>query len=168
LSSRIDLKLDKSMASYTFMANNTTATANATAQTFKDTSGTYSGTPTYSGTAPSGTTNHSFRFTQIGKMCVIQINLSFSAGGSPLSISMPLPSFCPTPVAPAGMGADGELLYTGTGLTWTTRTIPIGAGLNSARACWMRVSSSVYQIVVFNFSASSSPFVSATLTYYTN
>jgi len=159
---------NKILAAYSFQANKTNATANATANTFKDTSGVYSGTPTYSGTAPSGTTNHTFRFTQIGKMCTIQINLSFSAGGSPVSISMPLPSFCPTPVAPTGMGADGEILYTGVGMTWTTRAIPIGTGLNSARACWMRISSSVYQIVVFNFSASSSPFVSATLTYYTN
>jgi hypothetical protein len=177
LSTRIDSKLAitdtsvfqrKSLASYTFQANKTNATANATNNTFIDTAGVYTGTPVYSGTAPSGTTNHTFKYTQVGKMCTIQINLSFSAGGSPLSISMPLPSICATPLAPTGMGADGELLYTGVGLTWTTRAIPISAGLNSARACWMRVSSGVYQITVFNFSASSSPFVSATLTYYTN
>jgi len=158
----------KSLSSYSFQANKTNATANATNNTFIDTAGVYTGTPVYSGTAPSGTTNHTFKYTQVGKMCTIQINLSFSAGGSPLSISMPLPSICATPLAPTGMGADGELLYTGVGLTWTTRAIPIGAGLNSARACWMRVSSGVYQITVFNFSASSSPFVSATLTYWTN
>ena len=178
LSNRINLKLNitdtstlqsESLAAYSFQANKTNITANATANTFKDTSGTYSGTITYVGTQPTGTTNHSFRYTQVGKMCTININLSYTTANSVTSVTLTLPPTAATPVDPAGMGANSEFVYPGYGMTWSVKAIPTGTGLNSARTCWMRKNGSgVYEMVIFNYSAASTIFLSGTVIYWTN
>jgi hypothetical protein len=77
----------KSIPSYTFLANNTTATANAQALPFKDTSGTYTGSPTWNGTAPTAAT-HTYRWTRIGKMVTLNIALVYSIAGSSNSTSI--------------------------------------------------------------------------------
>ena len=95
----------KSLSANTIMANNTSATANATAQAFRDTSGTYSGTITWTGTtAPSGATNHSYRLTQVGKCVTLHIALVFATNGVGLTaVQMTLPAGAPTPVQPTGL-----------------------------------------------------------------
>ena len=95
----------KSISAYSILANNTNATANVTAQQFRDTSGTYSGTITWTGTtAPSGATNHSYRLTQVGKCVTLHIALVFATNGAGLTaVQMTLPSGAPTPVQPAGL-----------------------------------------------------------------
>jgi len=73
----------KNVAAYTFKANNTSAAANSTDQVFRDTAGTYSSTITWTGTtAPSGTANHSFRFTRVGKQVTANIHLNYGTAGS--------------------------------------------------------------------------------------
>jgi hypothetical protein len=122
LSNRINGKLNiadtsslqrKSIPSYTFLANNTSATANASAQAFKDTSGTYTGTITWSGTtAPSGATNHSYRWTRIGKMVTINISLVYATAGASLNqVVITLPADAPTPVQPTGLTSASNMLY---------------------------------------------------------
>jgi len=114
LSNRINGKLTiadtsalqrKSIPSYSILANNTAAAANVTAQQFRDTSGTYSGTITWTGTtAPSGATNHSYRLTQVGKCVTIHIALVYATNGATLTaVQMTLPAGAPTPVQPAGL-----------------------------------------------------------------
>ena len=114
LSNRINLKLNiadttvfqrKSIPSYSILANNTSATANATAQAFRDTSGVYSGTITWTGTtAPSGATTHTYRLTQVGKCVTIHIALVFATNGAGLTaVQMTLPSGAPTPAQPTGL-----------------------------------------------------------------
>jgi hypothetical protein len=95
----------KSISSYTFLANNTNATSNATAQAFRDTSGVYAGTITWTGTtAPSGATNHSYRLTQVGKCVTLHIALVFASNGAGLTaVQLTLPSGAPTPVQPTGL-----------------------------------------------------------------
>jgi hypothetical protein len=103
----------KSLSAYTIMANNTSATANATAQAFRDTSGTYGGTITWSGTtAPSGATNHSYRWTRIGKMVTINISLVYATAGTSLNqVVITLPADAPTPVQPTGLTSASNMLY---------------------------------------------------------
>jgi hypothetical protein len=103
----------KSIPSYTFLANNTPATANVTAQAFRDTSGVYNGTITWTGTtAPSGATNHSYRLTQVGKCVTLNISLVYAANGSALTaVTLTLPSGAPTPVQPAGLTAASTNMY---------------------------------------------------------
>ncbi len=65
----LGLKSDKSAPAYSFGANITSGTANKTDQTVKDIAEqAYTGTITVTaGTAPSGTTNHSYRWSQVMK-----------------------------------------------------------------------------------------------------
>jgi len=101
----------KQIPSYTFLANNTTATANAQALPFKDTSGTYTGTITWNGTAPTSGT-FTYRWTRIGKMVTINISLVYANAGSANStIVIGLPSDAPTPTKPAGLTSASNLLY---------------------------------------------------------
>ena len=101
----------KSIPSYTFLANNTPATANAQALPFKDTSGTYTGTTTWNGTAPTSG-NLTYRWTRIGKMVTINISLVYANAGSANStIVVTLPADAPTPTKPAGLTSASNLLY---------------------------------------------------------
>jgi hypothetical protein len=120
LSNRINLKLNiadtstlqrKSIPAYSFLANNTNATANATAQAFKDTSGTYTGTITWAGTAPTSG-NLTYRWTRIGKMVTINISLVYAnAGATNNQLVVTLPADAPTPTKPTGLTAASNMLY---------------------------------------------------------
>jgi hypothetical protein len=134
LSTRIDSKLAitdtsafqrKSLASYTFMANNTTATANGTAQTFKD-SGlkVYNSTITFTPVAPSGATNHTYRWSQIGKLVTVRINLLYAtASGATLSqLVASLPSDCPAPEIPTGFSGASTTICPAFGYLFTSVT----------------------------------------------
>jgi len=122
LSNRINLKLNivdtsalqrKSIPAYTILANKTPATANATAQTFRDTSGVYDGSITWTATtAPSGATNHSYRLTQIGKFVTLNISLVYATNGNSTSaILLTLPSNAPTPAQPTGLTGANQYIY---------------------------------------------------------
>jgi hypothetical protein len=101
----------KSLSANTIMANNTSATANATAQYFKDTSGTYTGTITWNGTAPTSGT-FSYRWTRIGKMVNLNISLVYANAGSTNSqVVVTLPADAPTPTKPAGLTSASNMLY---------------------------------------------------------
>jgi len=122
LSNRINGKLTigdttvfqrKSLSANTIMANNTSATANATAQQFRDTSGVYSGTITWTGTtAPSGATTHTYRLTQVGKCVTLHIALVYASNGAALTaVTLTLPSGAPTPVQPTGLTSASSNMY---------------------------------------------------------
>jgi hypothetical protein len=124
LSNRINTKLNisdtsvflrDSFPSYTFYANNTTAKAPALPNTFKDTSGAFTGSLTWTGTtAPSGATDHTFRYTQIGRMVSVSITLVYGSAGSTLTaVQMELPSYFPTPLTPSGLSGNSSILYMG-------------------------------------------------------
>ena len=134
LSSRIDAKLAitdtsafqrKSLASYTFQANNTTATANATAQTFKD-SGlkVYNSTITFTPVAPSGATNHTYRWSQIGKLVTVRINLLYAtaSGATLTTLVASLPSDCPAPEIPTGHSGASTTICPAFGYLFTSVT----------------------------------------------
>jgi hypothetical protein len=103
----------KSISAYTILANKTSATANVTAQAFRDTSGVYDGTITWTGTtAPSGATNHTYRLTQVGKCVTINISLLYATNGSVISkLTATLPSNAPTPVQPTGLTSALQNIY---------------------------------------------------------
>ena len=112
----------KSHSAYTFMANNTNATANTAETTYKQfASATYSGSITWTGTtAPSGTTNHTYSWNQVGKLVTIRINLIYSVAGSTLTqVACALPSDCPTPEIPSGIGAANDVISYGSGMLTT-------------------------------------------------
>jgi hypothetical protein len=134
LSTRIDTKLAitdtsvfqrKSLASYTFQANNTTATANATAQTFKDSgSKVYGGTLTWTSASPSGASNLTYRWSQIGKLVTLRINISYATAATLTQLVATLPSDCPSPEIPTGLNAASTILFPVTGYLFTSPTTP--------------------------------------------
>jgi len=130
----------KNIAAYSFKANNTGSAANVTDQIFRDPSiQTYSQTITWTGTtAPSGATNHTYNWTRVGNMVTLNITLVYATAGSALTaVAMPLPTDCPTPKEPTGLGAASEILYLGTGQMTTSNT----ATNTSVSRCFLRVNS---------------------------
>jgi hypothetical protein len=103
----------KKLPAYSIMGNKTNAAANPTAVYYKDTAGTYTGTITFTATtAPSGTTNHSYRWTRIGNQVTLNVSLVYSvAGGSVSQVVITLPSDAPTPAKPAGLTGASNTLY---------------------------------------------------------
>jgi hypothetical protein len=178
LSTRIDSKLAitdtsvfqrKSLASYTFMANNTTATANATAQIFKDTTGTYTGTPTWSGgTAPTTLTNAVFSYTQIGKVVTLRITMIYTnQGATNTRIAIPLMATMPTPVAPSGYTSTSDIFGFGAGYFGNVIN-SIVAGTTGSSVCYIKGTATGYEVVVDRGTSGSGKYVWATISYFTN
>lgn len=107
----------KSLPAYSIMGNNTNAAANPTAVYYKDTSGTYTGSITWTpaGSAPSGATNHTYRWTRIGNQVTITISLVYQTFGTSLTqVVIALPSDAPTPLKPTGLTAASNPIYVST------------------------------------------------------
>jgi len=87
----------------------------------------YTNTITWTaGTAPSSGTN-SYSWNRIGNVVTVRLNLVYSvAGGSITAASCPLPSDCPTPLVPLGLGSAGHVLYCGSGNLQALATVPLG------------------------------------------
>ena len=137
LSNRIDLKLStadtsvfqrKSLSAYSIMANNTSATANATAQIFKQFGNqTYTDSITITGASnPSGAINHSFRWSQIGNLVTLHITLTYATVGSLSQVAIEIPDGLPTPILPTGLTANNDIIAYGTGFMVTNTTAVAG------------------------------------------
>lgn len=174
LSNRINLKLNisdttnlqpKSIPAYSIMANNTSATANVTAQQFRDTSGVYTGTITWNGTAPT-VSSHTYRWTRIGKMVTLNISLVFSiAGVSNSTLNITLPNDCPTPIEPTGLTGNSTFMYPVNFKIFASFTAL--ASLSERAGLRKNSSGSGYEInAAFGGLAAVGALV--TLTYYTN
>jgi hypothetical protein len=131
----------KNIAAYSFMANKTNAAANVTANTFKDTSGTYSGSIAWTGTtAPSGSQNFSYQWTQVGKQVNLVVTLLYATVGSASTqVTASLPSDCPTPALPSGFSGASAILYVCNGMAFTSSIITMPTV--TAR-CALRINSS--------------------------
>lgn len=171
LSNRIDLKLNLSQSSYTFLANNTNATANMSTQIFNDQgSQTYSGTITWNQTSPpSGTTNHTYRWTQVGKMVTLNIILVYgtASGVNQTTVIMSLPTGVPNPSVPSGLSAtNGDMLFFGNGNFYpTSNSVPTTSGYAAIRGN----TGGGYEVVVTrSASAASVRYVNVTVQYLTN
>ena len=113
-----------SQSAFTVLANNTNASAVPTEQTFKNIAEqTYTQTPAWAGTtAPSGTTNHTYIWSQVGNLVTLRINLSYSVAGSALtSVSLALPSDLPTPETPSSVTTNLDVVNYGNGVLTTTK-----------------------------------------------
>jgi len=163
-----------SQAQYTMLANNTNATANMTAQTFNaQGSQTYSGTITWTGTTqPSGATNHTINWTQVGNLVTLRISLVYAAAGSALTaVQMALPTGAgapPTPLVPAGYSAASALdvLYYGSGqISTTTNTAP--AILFRA---YLRVNAATtgYELIITTTNTQNARVANMTIQYFTS
>ena len=123
-----DLKADKSMSAYSVRVNNTASTANETEVTYRAPGQqVYTGTIIWTGTtAPSGTTNFSYNWIQIGNQVTLKITLLYSTVGLALTnVLLTLPSDCPNPIKPNGLTNANNNLYSGVGyISLSASTIP--------------------------------------------
>lgn len=77
---------------------------------------TYSGTIVWDGTAPTTLTNATYRWTRVGKMVNLRINIRYTnAGTSNTMVTLTLPSGCPTPQDPSGFSSANDYGYIGSG-----------------------------------------------------
>lgn len=105
------------LAARTMVTNNTGSTADASTSTFDDPGvQTFAETITWSaGAAPSGTTNHTLNWTQVGNLVSYQVFLRFSVSGTTITgLSFPVPSGMPAPLVPSGVTGGNAMLYPNT------------------------------------------------------
>jgi hypothetical protein len=90
----------QNVAAHKMLANNTSSAATAAEDDFNHPgSQTYSGTITWDGTAPSGTSNFSYNWMQVGNMVHLTITLVYAtAGATNTTATMALPAGVPAPV----------------------------------------------------------------------
>lgn len=127
---------------------------------------TYVGTPTWTGTPPSGATNFTYSWTQTGKCVTLRMNLAYSVAGSAnTSVSMPLPSGAPTPQVPTGFSGNNAALYYGSGALATT-TVSMAVGTVPVISLRTNSTSTGFEVFVQRQSAAYA-FVYATIQYFT-
>ena len=159
----------ESLAAYSFQANKTNITANATANTFKDTTGSYTGTPTWTGgTAPTTLTNAVFSYTQIGKMVTLRITMIYTNQGSGNTrIVIPLMANMPAPNVPSGYSSTADIFGFGYGYFGNVST-SIVAGTTGAAISYIRGNATGSEIVVDRGTSGSGKYVWVTINYFTN
>lgn len=157
----------KSLDAYSFQANNTPSVANATANYFRDSaSKTLSGGITWTGTAPSGTTNHQYRWNRIGNLVTLYITLVYgTAGANNTQVTISFPSDLPDPFRPTGLTAANDVLYSGSAIV-TTQTNTI---ITTARTCMIRrnTANTGFEVIATTVTGAQK-FVSITIQYFTN
>ena len=149
----------KSLPAYSIPGNATYQTANAQSIYFKDTSGTYTGSPNWTGVAPTSGT-FTYRWTRIGNLVTLNITLVYAVLGTALTgVSIPLPTDCPSPAIPSGLSSALNLLYPAIFVAQQTATgLPLGnapraylrnnSGNNGFEIMCSFVSSSILQATV--------------------
>lgn len=157
----------KSISAYSFQANNTNANANSTSVTYKDiATQTLSGGITWIGTSPSGTTNHQYRWNQLGNLVTLYITLVYgTSGANNTQVTITLPTDLPTPFSPTGLTAGNDVLYMGNA-TITTST---NTTITTARTCMLRrnTANTGYEVLATSVTGAQK-FVSITIQYFTN
>jgi hypothetical protein len=108
---------------FTMLANNSDASAIPTTQVYKDIAEqTYSGSPTWSGTAPTTILANTYKWNQVGSLVTVRLSLSYSVAGSNATVIIPLPTDLPTPSSPTGFTGASDILYYGVGMFNTSTT----------------------------------------------
>jgi len=157
-----------SQSAYTILANNTNASAVPTEQPFQNIAQqVYTLTPVWTATtAPSGTTNHTYQWSQIGNTVTVRLNLIYTTTGTVATIVVcPFPTDLPIPLSPSGLTSASANLYYGTGLMTNTNnsqptTLPTFTSIRRNAA------NTGYELTMSR--ASNSPaFVYITIQYFT-
>ena len=120
-----------SQAAYTILANNTNASAVPTEQVYKDVaqqslSGT--GMIATGGTLPSGTQTHFYRWSQVGNLVTVRINLQFGTAGTCSGIAIPfanMPDIPQIPQHPSIYATALDVITYGTGMLNIVKPFPL-------------------------------------------
>lgn len=127
----------------------------------------YTGSITWTGTtAPSGSTNNTYRWQRVGNVVNLQINLVYGVAGSAITaVIMELPSDCPLPDNPDGLGSANNFNSFQRGNMSSSATTQT----TSTTSCTLQINSggTGYQIQLVS-SSISARYVWASITYFTN
>jgi hypothetical protein len=143
----------KNIAAYSLQANNTASAANVTSQTYRDVpEQAYTGTITFTGTAPTTIVNNTYQWSQIGKTVTLFVNLLYTNSNSTTNFTFDLPTDCPSPSVPTGFSGASAILYYGTyglgnGITATGRSGQCTLKRNSANTGY-EISAVAYSAIV--------------------
>jgi len=155
-------------SAYTQLVNNTNATAAYSETVYKDVGQqTLSSTITWVGTtAPSGTINHFYHWSQDGKKVTVDVNLNYTVGGTLLTeVDIDFPADLPVPETKTGLTAANSIILRGAGGLNTSKTTVSGG----ASAAYIAANSGAtgYVIKIIQGSAASAIAAYATFTYFT-
>jgi len=97
---------------------------------------TYTDTPTWNGTAPSGSPTNTYSFLTLGNRCDLNVNLDYpTAGATNGQVVIPLPSDAPTPKIPAGFSGNSVVMYVGAARIINSKTALPTLGVTT---CYLR------------------------------
>lgn len=101
------------LSAYSFAANNTAGTAAPTELTYENKGiQTYSGTDTWDGTPPSGSSTKQYQWIQIGKRVELWLWLTYAtAGTTNTTIDCTFPADLPLPIEPSARTGNGDVLF---------------------------------------------------------
>lgn len=125
----------------------------------------YSGTVTWDGAAPTTLTNATYRWTRVGKMVNLRINLKYTNPGfTNTAVTLTLPSGAPTPQDPSGFNAANDYGYIGSG-SLGTGPGNMGGG-NTRASLGPNATATGYILTVLAATALSAKVVRISIDYY--
>lgn len=149
-----------SQGAFTILANNTNSSAVPTEKVYKEVaeqslSGT--GMSATGGTLPSGTQTHFYRWSQIGNLITVRINLQFGTAGTCSGIAIPfanMPDIPQTPQHPSIYATNGDVITYGSGSLVNGKSFPIFTVANGTSAIRKAPTGSTYEFLVGRASGS--------------
>lgn len=149
----------------TFEVNKLSSAHTPTSEIYKEVSGVYTNTITWGTSAPTGTTNHYFKFKQIGSLVILNVTLSYtivSANNTTLTVA--LPTDAPTPIIQSGFTGADRMLFNGTFSSSNLYTTLIG---NAPRCSIKRNNSNNNFEIISNFTGSTFLWCQFQMIYFT-
>lgn len=124
IQTQLNVKADKSTSAYSKKVNKTNATADEVEVPYRsDAWQTYTDTPTFTGTAPSGATNLSYKWRRDDDCVEFWFAGDWATAGTGVTqIQIPMPSALPDPLVPTGFTGASVILFVGNGLAATNLT----------------------------------------------
>jgi hypothetical protein len=119
-------------------------------------------------TAPGGSTNHTYQWSQTGNLVTLRISLLYDIPGKECkSAVIELPADCPTPFEPKGFKANGSILYFGTGYFMESNTSDPVAPNAYTNVLRKNASGTGYEIFITRGTAIDPSVCYTTIQYYT-
>ena len=139
---------------FSILANNTNASAVPTVKVYKEVGEQYlsgTGISATGGSLPTGTQTHSYRWSQIGNLVTLRINLQFTTAGTCSGIAIPFANMSDipqTPQHPSIYQNALEMITYGSGNLSANKLIGTFSVGNGASGIRLSASANTYEVVV--------------------
>jgi hypothetical protein len=139
---------------FSILANNTSASAVPTVKVYKEVGEQYlsgTGMSATGGSLPTGTQTHSYRWSQIGNLVTLRINLQFGTAGTCSGIAIPFANMSDIPQTPQHSNIYSnalEMITYGSGNLSANKLIGTFSVGNGASGIRLSASANTYEVVV--------------------